>query len=69
MLALANLAGGATAYLAVLHAESSAEVIVHQAVAERTLRFRTEITEAQHKHLAAHVGNAVGRIMAKVFGG
>lgn len=69
MMALANLAGGARAYLAMLHAGTSTEVIVHQAVAERTLRLRTEITEAQHRHLAAHVGNAVGRIMAKVFGG
>lgn len=68
MMALANMAGGAGAYLALARATDVAEVIVHQAVAERTLKMRTEREEALHKNLAAHVGNAVGRVMAKVFG-
>ena len=69
MMALANLAGGAAAYLAVARCTSAAEAIVHTAVAERTLELRRERDEALAKFTAAHIGNAVGRVMAKVFGG
>lgn len=68
MMALANLAGGAGAYLALAHAPDAAEVVVHQAVTERTLRLRREREEALQKNLAIAIGNAVGQVMAKVFG-
>lgn len=68
MMALANLAGGAGAYLALAHATDSAEAIVHQAVAERTLKLRREREEAHLKYIGAHIDN-LGRLMARIFGG
>jgi hypothetical protein len=63
MMALANLAGGSGAYLALAHASRVGEVIVHQAVAERTLKLRREREEALVKTLAIQIGNAVGKVM------
>lgn len=67
MMALANMAGGSGAYLALLGSTSVAEAAVHQAVAERTLEMRREREKALAEFVAAHIGNAVGRVMAKVF--
>lgn len=68
MMALANLAGGSGAYLAIAHASDAAEAIVHQAVAERTLKLRKEREEAHLKYVAAHIDH-LGKILARAFGG
>jgi hypothetical protein len=68
MMALANLAGGSGAYLALAHASDAAEAIVHQAVAERTLKLRREREEALLKYIGAHI-DALGKIIGRVFGG
>jgi hypothetical protein len=67
MMALANLAGGFGAYLALARASDSAEAIVHQAVAERTLKLRREREEAQLKYIGAHI-DALGKTLARIFG-
>lgn len=67
MMALANMAGGSGAYLALAGSRSVAEAAVHQAVAVRTLEMRREREKALNEQLAVHVANAVGRVMAKVF--
>jgi hypothetical protein len=64
MMALANLAGGSGAYLALARATDSGEAIVHQAVAERTLHLRREREEAQLKYIGAHI-DALGKLIAK----
>jgi hypothetical protein len=68
MMALANLAGGSGAYLALAHASDAAEAIVHQAVAERTLKLRQQREEAHLKYIGAHI-DALAKIIAKAFGG
>jgi hypothetical protein len=68
MMALANLAGGSGAYLALAHSSEAAEAIVHQAVAERTLHLRREREEALLKYIGAHI-DGLAKLMAKVFSG
>ena len=68
MMALANLAGGAGAYLPMLHATDAAEVIVHQAVAERTLKLRSERETAHIKNIGAYI-EALARMMGRIFSG